>query len=56
MKTWKIIFLIISITFGILGFSGYAGGLSPLCKIIFFMVSLFLVLSLIGLEEEEEDI
>jgi uncharacterized membrane protein YtjA (UPF0391 family) len=47
MITWIIVFLVVSLIAGILGFTTLASGLASLAKIIFYLFLALLVISLI---------
>ncbi len=46
MLRWSIVFLVLALVAGLLGFTGIAGEFIPIARILFF---LFLVLFLVGL-------
>lgn len=50
MLKWALIFLVISITAGVLGFTGIASGAAQIAKILFFIaIAIFVIFLIMGL-------
>ena len=54
MSIWSVVFLVIALICGVLGFSGFVGASAWVWKVMFVSAVTFLVISLIMAGEEPE--